>query len=191
MNSALFLFYAFITFLIVQRLAELQISGRNTVSLLKAGGVEFGKKHYGVLVALHTFFFISLILEAFERQIKLSDEWPVFLAIFVVAQIGRVWVIRAMNGRWTTRIIVSPGVPLVNQGPFRFLPHPNYTIVAVELFTIPMLFNLYWTAMVFSLANAVVLITIRLPEENRALRWASGMHRNLEFSPRVHFSKGP
>ncbi|MBC7385820.1 MAG: hypothetical protein H7301_06625 [Cryobacterium sp.] len=188
MNHTVLFFVLLLVFLIVQRLAELKIASRNTAKLLKTGAVEFGGKHYWVLVALHTAFFLSLIAEASGRALETSKLWSIFLTIFIVAQMGRVWVIRSMHGRWTTRIIVSPGKPLVNQGPFQYIPHPNYTIVAVELFVIPMLFNLYLTSAVFTVANVCVLLFIRLPEETRALRWASGEQKDHnQTSP--HLSK--
>ncbi len=170
MTTPLSAFIALVFFLVVQRMVELRIAHRNTTKLLENGGLEFGKDHYWVLVLLHAGFFGSLLLEGFSRSIHASAVWPIYLGVFILAQAGRVWVIRTMNGRWTTRIIISPGAPLVSNGPFRILSHPNYAIVALELFTIPMLFNLYWTAALFTVLNAVVLIAIRIPEETRALR---------------------
>ena len=168
-------FILLVSFVVVQRIVELRIADRNTKILLKNGGLEFGKKHYWVLVLLHTLFFLSLITEAFFRTVHFQTYWPYILTIFLLAQVGRIWVIRTMNGRWTTRIIVLPGKNLVDRGPFRILPHPNYFIVAIEIFTLPFLFKLYWTACIFSVLNAVVLLVIRIPEENRALRWAKKM----------------
>jgi len=164
-------FLVILIFLASQRLYELKIANRNTKTLLRSGAVEFGARHYWVLVSLHTLFLVSMIFEANVRPVHLSEYWFFFFVVFILGQLGRVWVIQTLKGRWTTRIIVSPGRALVTEGPFRYISHPNYLIVAIEFYVIPMMFNLYWTALLFSILNAAVLLLIRLPEEERALRW--------------------
>jgi methyltransferase len=91
------------------------------------------------------------------------------LALFVLLQFGRVWVIRTLGGRWTTRIIVKPGAPLVRSGPYRLLNHPNYLVVALEIAVLPLVFGLWQIAIVFSLLNAIIL-AVRIRAENGALR---------------------
>lgn len=163
----LFLFTA------LQRIVELRLAKRNTQKLLQNGAVEFGRGHYWVLVVLHSAFFLCLFTEKYLNSPETPAWWPALFTIFFLAQLARVWVIRSLGGRWTTRIIVLPGKATLKQGPFRFLPHPNYTVVAVELAVLPAIFGLYWTAALFSLLNALVLLLLRIPEENRALRWAA------------------
>ncbi len=163
-------FYAIIFFVIIQRIIELRIARKNTAILIKNGAVEFGADHYWMLILLHSCFFLSLFVEAYFFGIHFPKQWGYWLGIFVLAQICRVWIIRKMNGRWTTRIIVMPGKELVQDGPFKFLRHPNYMVVAIELFSLPMIFGLRGTAIVFSLLNAGVLLGVRIPEENRALK---------------------
>ena len=90
------------------------------------------------------------------------------LVLFAVLQIGRVWVIRSLGDRWTTRIIVKPGAPLVRRGPYRFVNHPNYLIVAAEIAVLPLVFGLWQLAVLFSALNAIVL-TVRIRAETRAL----------------------
>ena len=82
------------------------------------------------------------------------------------------WIIRSMQGRWTTRILVLPGTPSIATGPFRYLPHPNYCVVALELAALPLIFGLTYTALAFTLMNAAILGWVRIPEERRALNWA-------------------
>lgn len=162
-------FYLLTSAVILQRLAELVIAKRNTRRLLQQGAIERGAGHYWLLVTVHVVFFASLLVESAVRGIAAPSYWPGLLAIFLVAQVLRLWVIRTLKGRWTTRIIVIPKAELVRSGPFAFLRHPNYLIVALEIFVLPMMFGLTVTATVSSLFNAAVLLLVRIPEENRAL----------------------
>jgi len=100
--------------------------------------------------------------------------------VFIICQAARVWIIRSLQGRWTTRIIVLPGIGPIQEGPYLILPHPNYLIVAFELAALPLLFGLYWTAWIFTVLNAGILLLIRIPEENRGLKWASSNGATLD-----------
>lgn len=171
MSGTIIAFSTLFTLVITQRLIELGIAKRNTQLLLQQGAVEFGKNHYWAMVTLHVSFFLSLLVEGGISGIHLHPYWPYLLALFFLAQICRIWIIKTMQGRWTTRIIVLPGKPRVQKGPFRWIPHPNYLVVAIELITLPFIFELYWTAGLFTLLNAFVLLCIRIPEENRALNF--------------------
>ncbi len=166
------LFFAGIAFIVFQRMVELFVAKRNTRVLLQKGAIEFGADHYWILVALHVLFFLSLIVEYWVRRPEVPTFWPICFVVFVLAQAGRVWVMRAMQGRWTTRILVLPGERLVSGGPFKFVSHPNYLIVTIEILFFPMIFGLYFTAVVFSLSNAYALLTVRIPQERIALRQA-------------------
>ncbi len=90
------------------------------------------------------------------------------LAVFAVLQLLRVWVLATLGPRWTTRIIVTGGAPLVKKGPFRFLRHPNYTVVTAEIAILPLVFGLVWIAVLFTLLNAAMLY-VRIRAENGAL----------------------
>jgi len=158
---------------IAQRIYELKVAKENTQNLLSHGGVEFGAKHYWMLVTLHTLFFSGMFIEAFLRGVHPPEIWPILFALFLTAQAGRAWVIRTLHGRWTTRILVVPGEKLVDKGPFKIVPHPNYMIVAVEILTLPLIFGLYYTSIIFTVLNALVLLAVRIPEERRALNWAT------------------
>jgi methyltransferase len=155
-----------VAFLIVQRLAELALAQWNTMRLRRAGGVEFGGNHYPLLVALHAFWLVGLWMFGHGRAVD-----PVWLAVFVLLQAARVWVIASLGRRWTTRVIVLPGAAPVVRGPYRWLRHPNYLIVVLEIAVVPLALGMPVFALAFSLANAAVLV-LRIGVENRALAWA-------------------
>jgi methyltransferase len=151
----------------LQRLGELVLSRRNTERLRVRGAHEVAPGHYPLIVALHAAWLIGLWLLV-TRGGDLELSWP-WLAVFVVLQILRVWAIATLGDRWTTRIIVLPGAPLVRTGPYRFVAHPNYCIVAAEILVLPLVFGLVWYGLAFSVLNAIVL-WIRIRAEAAALR---------------------
>lgn len=165
--------FFWITFFLVitQRLIELAIAKRNTARLLSIGAIEFGANHYWLLVSMHSLFLLSLLSEYLYRGQLLSPFWIQLLIIFLLAQVVRIWVILTMRGRWTTRILVIKGEKLVRRFPFSIMPHPNYTVVCIEILVLPLIFNLYATAIIFTLLNAIMLLFIRIPEEQKALHW--------------------
>jgi methyltransferase len=154
---------------IAERLIELHIAARNTKQLLAQGGREVGRSHYPIIVALHSAFFASMGFEFMVRDPVLPNYWYLAGFLFAAAQACRIWVLATMKRRWTTRVIVVPGETLVATGPYRFLSHPNYLVVALEILSLPLIFGLIWTAAIFSLLNAVVLLSIRIPLERQAL----------------------
>lgn len=165
-------FFTVIALTILQRLYELKVARKNTQALLARGALEFGADHYWMMVALHVLFFVGMGLEAFMRGIHPPVlYWPILLMVYITAQLGRIWVMKTMNGRWTTRILVIAGEKLITHGPFRYMDHPNYTIVAVEILVLPLIFGLTYSAIAFSILNAALLVFVRLPEERRALAW--------------------
>jgi len=154
---------AVLAFVTAERLTELVMARRNTARLLAAGAREHGARHYKLIVALHAAWLATLLVLAPGRPVSLA-----WLALFAVLQILRLWVLATLGERWTTRIIVLPGAPLVARGPYRLLRHPNYAIVVGEIAVLPLAFGLPLVALVFSLLNAVVL-TLRIRAENEAL----------------------
>jgi methyltransferase len=150
----------------LQRLGELALASRNTKRLMDQGAVEAGAGHYPLLVVMHAAWLIGLWLLAWDRPIALG-----WLAVFIVLQGLRIWVIATLGERWTTRIIILPGAPLVRRGPYRFLSHPNYAVVAAEIAVLPLAFDLPLYAAVFTVLNAAVLF-IRIRAETAALRSA-------------------
>lgn len=147
----------------LQRLGELALSRRNTARLLAQGAREHAPGHYPLLVAVHVLWLAALWWLAPDRRI--DGFW---LAMFVLLEIARIWVLATLGRRWTTRIIVLPDAPLVRGGPYRLLKHPNYWVVIGEIAVLPLVFGLWEVALVFSLLNAAVL-AIRIRAENRAL----------------------
>ena len=151
----------------VQRLGELMLARRNTALLKAQGGVETGAAHYPLIVALHAAWLIGLFMLAWDRPVN----W-LWMALFVLLQLGRVWVIASLGRRWTTRIITVPGETLVRRGPYRFVSHPNYIVVAAEIAVLPLAFGLNAFAASFSILNAAIL-AIRIRAEAEALRISS------------------
>lgn len=147
----------------LQRLGELWLSKRNTRRLLEQGAREYAPGHYPLIVAVHTLWLGALWWFAPARPI--DGFW---LALFVLIEIVRIWVLATLGARWTTRIIVLPDAPLVRGGPYRWVDHPNYLVVAGEIAVLPLVFGLWQLALIFSLLNAAVL-TIRIRQENRVL----------------------
>lgn len=154
---------AVLGFVTLLRLGELVYARANTRRLLEQGGHEVGAGHYPLIVLMHAAWLIGLWALAWNRAV--SMPW---LAVFVVIELLRVWVLASIGRRWTTRIIIVPGETLVRKGPYKFFPHPNYAVVVAELFVLPMVFGLWWFALLFTALNAAVLY-IRIRAENSAL----------------------
>ena len=147
----------------LQRVGELVISRANTRKLLAGGAVEVAPRHYPLIIAVHAAWLLSLWVFGRDQPVNV-----VALAGYLILQCLRFWVIWTLGSRWTTRIIVLPGQPLVSAGPYRFLSHPNYTVVAGEIAVLPLVLGLPLLAVLFSILNAAVL-AIRIRAENRAL----------------------
>lgn len=146
-----------------QRVGELALARRNSRRLLARGAREFGAGHYPLIVLLHATWLAGLWILAWDRAV----QWP-WLVVYLILQGLRIWVIATLGERWTTRIIVLPGAPLMRRGPYRLTSHPNYLVVAGEIAVLPLTFGLGLYAAVFFAANAAVL-AIRLRAETHAL----------------------
>jgi methyltransferase len=147
----------------LQRAGELVLSDYNTRGLKARGAVEVAPRHYPLMVAVHAAWLISLWGLGHDRPLNI-----IALLLYLVLQGLRVWVMRTLGARWTTRIIVLPGHPLVSAGPYRYLSHPNYAVVIGEIAVLPLVLGLPWIAVTFTILNAGVLM-IRIRAENRAL----------------------
>lgn len=152
-----------LAYLTVQRVAELWWATQNERRLFRSGGVEYGRSHLALIVLLHAAWMTGLWALAYDRPVQ-----PIFLALFVVIQIARYWVLATLGRRWTIRVIVVPGEKLVDAGPYRFLRHPNYAVVIGEFAVVPLALGLPLYALIFSVLNAAVL-AIRIPAEDGAL----------------------
>jgi methyltransferase len=162
----------FVAALLAQRVAELVISARHARTLAPLGPREFGRAHFPMFVALHTLYPVALVLEVLRWATRPPAAWPVWLAVWLAAQALRIWAIRSLGDYWNVRIRVVPGVRPIHAGPYRLLSHPNYIAVALEFVAGPLLFGAWRTALVFSALNAIAM-SIRIPIENEALRWAA------------------
>jgi len=158
---------ALLLYVTLQRLAELWWAGGNERRISAAGGIEYGKSHWPAMVALHAIWLVGLWGLAYDRPVDL-----VYLALFVLAQIARIWVLATLGRRWTTRVFVVPGEHPVRRGPYRYLRHPNYAVVVAEIAFVPLALGLPFYALIFSVLNAVVLV-VRLRAENAALKTAA------------------
>jgi methyltransferase len=151
----------------LQRLGELILARRNTDRLRAQGAYEVAAGHYPLIVTLHATWLAGLWYLVGWRAHD-TDVNLIWLGVFVVLQALRVWVIATLGPRWTTRIIILPGAPLVASGPYRFVSHPNYCVVAAEILVLPLAFGLVGYGVVFSVLNAAVL-WIRIRAEEAAL----------------------
>ena len=152
-----------------ERLAELVIARRNLAWSLERGGVEVGAGHYPVMVVLHTAFLVGCLAEVIllDRPFLPALGWSM-LAIVVAAQVLRWWCITTLGPRWNTRVVVIPGAPRINGGPYRLFSHPNYVAVVAEGIALPLVHTAWITALVFTILNAA-LLTRRITTENGAL----------------------
>ena len=162
-----------VTLVAMQRLLELFYSLRNERKLRARGAVERGRGHYPVIVAVHTLWLAWTLVEGLQRGPEIPAWWPLPLAAFLLVQPLRYWAILSLGTNWNTRVLVVPGGKLVRRGPYRYFPHPNYVVVAVEVLTFPLIFGAWITAIVFSLLNAALLY-VRIKTENRALKELAG-----------------
>jgi methyltransferase len=150
-----------LAFVTLQRLAELLIARRNTAALLANGGREIGAAHYPIIVVFHAAWLLGLWYFARGQDVN----WILF-AVFAVLQAARVWVLATLGPRWTTRIILMSEKPLVVGGPFKFMNHPNYFVVACEIFVLPLAFGLVAFALIGGVINLLILAyRIRIEEQ--------------------------
>jgi len=155
--------FAILALVTIERVGELWLAKRNTKRLLAMGAKEFAPGHYPLIVVLHTAWLVCLWCFALPRAVQ-----PLWLALFFLVELGRVWVLATLAQRWTTRIIVLPEAPLVKRGPYRFTDHPNYLVVIAEILVLPLVFGLWPVALIFSVLNGVML-AVRIRAEDQAL----------------------
>ena len=166
-------YWVLLAVIAVERVAELAVSQRHAVALLRADGVESGRGHFPVMVALHVVLLAGCVAEplALHRTFIPALGWPM-LAVVVLANTLRWWCIATLGPRWSARVIVMPGLPLVRSGPYRWFAHPNYVAVVVEGAALPLVGSAWITACTFTVLNAA-LLTVRLRCETRALASAA------------------
>lgn len=155
---------------VIQRIIELAYARHNERKMKNKGAIEVGKEHYKWIILLHVFFFLSLFGEVWEKGGELGAYWFLFFMLFLFAQLGRFWTLYSLGEYWNTKIIVLPGEKRVTKGPYRFLKHPNYAIVLIELFSLPLIFGAFFTSFLFVVAHIVMIYFIRIPAEEKALK---------------------
>jgi methyltransferase len=172
----------------LERLVELRLTRRNLAWARARGGVEGGRRHYPAMVGLHVLFLLACPTEVYllERPLRPALA-AAMLVLFAAAMALRYWAIAALGERWSTRLVVVPGAPAVATGPYRFVRHPNYLAVVVEGVALPMIHGAWLTALLFSLANAI-LLAVRIRAEEAALARHSAYAERLgdrrRFLPR-------
>lgn len=162
------MFWLIISFVIVQRILEVFIASLNEKVMRSRGAYEVGASHYPYMVALHVSFFICLIAEVLLLNRPLSPYFPLLLFMFLCVQALRVWCLSSLGTFWNTKIIILPHAHVVKKGPYTFLRHPNYVVVCIEIALLPIMFQAYITAGVFTFLNFAIL-SVRIPLEEKAL----------------------
>ena len=160
-------FWIFLALLITQRLSELYIARQNEKWLLQQGAIQYGQSHYPFMVGMHTLFIVSMIVEYL-----LSNSAPFnyyFFLAFILVLSFKFWALSSLGKYWNTKIYRVPGIYPVKKGPYKIFKHPNYMEVVLEIAIIPLVFNLYYTAIIFSVLNAAMLY-VRISVENKV--WA-------------------
>ena len=178
MVSSLWLYTALIALVGVERLVELRLSVKNAAWAFARGGKEYGLPHYRFMTAFHTAFLVACVAEPWLLGRPFAMPWGfVALGFAVAAQALRYWAITTLGPRWNTRVIVLPEAEPVTSGPYRFVRHPNYVAVVLELLVLPLVHGAWLTALVFSVGN-VLLLRVRVRVEEAAL----GAHYATSFA---------
>ena len=163
------LFSGLIGLTAIERLLEVRLSNRHAAWSLKQGGQEHGRGHYPFMVVLHTGFLLACLAEVWLlNRIFTPSLGYSMLALAVLCQAGRWWCIHSLGEHWNTRVIIVPGLPPVRRGPYRWIQHPNYVIVALEGIALPLVHGAILTASIFTLLNAILMV-IRIRCEDQAL----------------------
>ncbi|WP_077326606.1 isoprenylcysteine carboxyl methyltransferase family protein [Virgibacillus siamensis] len=164
--------WLFILVVILQRIIELFIAKQNEIWMKGRGGVEKGEKHYKWFILLHCFFFLSMMTEVVVDGTSNMNFSYFWFSVFLLTQMCRIWCIQSLGRFWNTKVIILPGVALIRKGPYKYVKHPNYIIVAIELFVIPFMIGAQVTAVIFPILH-IMLLRVRIPREEKALRNAA------------------
>ena len=179
------IFIGIVLALAAQRLAELRLSRRNEARILAQGGREHAPEHFGVMKALHTSWFLAMIAEVVWLERPFTPLLSACaLIVIVVGQSLRYAAIRTLGWHWTVRIMTLPDAPPVDHGIYRYVRHPNYLGVILEIAAVPLLHTAYLTSIFFTMANAC-LLTIRIRAEEKALRGCLKTHAKAQRTPRI------
>ncbi len=182
---SVYLYLILVAAVISERFFELGLARRNANAMKARGGIETGAGHYPWMVSLHTVWILACPLEVLVlgRPFIAPLGWPM-LALLMSTMALRYWAIRSLGDRWTTRIVAVPEEPAVRRGPYRFMRHPNYLAVVLEIFALPLVHSAWLTASVFSILNAWLLV-VRIRSEERALASTSDYDDAFDGVPRM------
>lgn len=169
---------------ILQRLVELQVAKINKKWIMAQGGYEVGQSHYKYMVLLHSLFFLVLLVEVQLLDRSLAVWWYIPFSVFMLAQLLRIWCLFSLGRFWNTRIMILPGAQVIEKGPYRWIRHPNYVIVIAEVLFLPLIFQAFYTALLFTILNALML-SIRIPYEEKALREVTNYRDVFDHRPRL------
>lgn len=162
-------FTALVLALVVQRLLELRRSRLNQAELLRRGGREHGQGHFPLMAGVHATWFLAMLAEVHVLGSELSVPLTAIAALLTLAgQALRLSAMQALGVRWCVRIVTLPGAAPVRSGIYRWMRHPNYVGVVLEILAVPLLHGASLTAALFTVLNAVVL-AIRIRAEEQAL----------------------
>lgn len=150
-------------------LLESRLAARHERQLRQAGAVEPPGDVYPLMAVAYPACFLALLVEAWLRDAGTGARFAAGLAIFAAAKALKYWAIITLGPRWSFRVLVVPGAPLVISGPYRFLRHPNYAGVMGELAGIGLMAHAPVTGSL-ALAGFGALILARIRVEERALR---------------------
>ena len=176
-------YWTLLSVIACERIAELVVSARHANALLRRGGVEYGFSHFPVMIALHVALIAGCVLEPLlGHRTFIPALGAAMLAVTLAANALRWWCISVLGERWTARVIVLPGAPLVRSGPYRWFAHPNYVAVIVEGAALPLTGSAWITACAFTVLNAA-LLTVRIRIESRALAAAAPPHAVTRAAP--------
>jgi methyltransferase len=178
------MFYLLFTIVVLQRLWELYLANKSGKRILEMGGYEAGRNHYLWMVLLHSFFFSAMLGEYLIYKPEQPSWWWIPFTIFLFAQGLRFWTIKSLWPYWNTRIFVIPGMRIEPKGPYRWIRHPNYLVVIMEILTLPLTFGLFQTAILFSLLNGV-MIYYRISIEEKALMQETNYLEAMNHTPRL------
>ena len=188
MVTSAYLYFAFLGVLAAERAVELSLSLHNAKAARAAGAIEAGRGHYPVMVAFHSLFLVSCASEVLlaHRTFPGALGWTAF-GVALAAQALRYWAVTSLGVRWNTRVLVWPGMPPVTSGPYRFLRHPNYLAIILEMVAVPLVYGAWVTAVVFSIGN-VLLLRVRIRSEEEALGpgWAKAFDGRPRLLPEFH-----
>jgi methyltransferase len=169
MGLSVYLYLALLAAVAVLRLVELRVSRRHQQSMLTQGAVRVPEPHFKWMVVVHTAVLIGAALEVVVlRRPFVPLLAAAMFVLFLASNLMRFWVVRTLGNLWSVQVMDSTRIGVVTTGPFRFVRHPNYTGVILEMISLPLIHTAWITAIVTSLAFSLVL-SMRIRAEEGVL----------------------